>query len=132
MRSYNHRSMTRLPEFPNSVRVALRIDPYNGRDQLWAPYVHEGTLVKLVITFEPHDPRLAQLADFAGVKQTIYPTHSPNGYVVFCRLDRPDNTPLSRPRASKPEPYDPPEDEEYDATEASALLHRWLNGRYGY
>jgi hypothetical protein len=69
---------------PSDFTVKLCEGSHKGQPQLWAPAHHEGKSYRLVIAHDRRD--LARHEPKAGEVWRVYPDHSPNGHVVFCRL----------------------------------------------
>jgi hypothetical protein len=71
-------------DFPRTVTIKLQQGTHNGRLQFFAPYQHGGKHCKLVVMSEC----LAMKQCAHNETWEVSPLSSPNGHIVFCRLNR--------------------------------------------
>jgi len=71
---------------PGSFTVQLQEGTHRGERQLWAPVSHDGHSYRLVISGQISGVR--SVYPQAGETWDVWPDHSPNGHVVFCRPHR--------------------------------------------
>jgi hypothetical protein len=69
---------------PGEFTIKLCEGSHRGLPQLWAFADHAGKQYRLVIAEGPRG--LSLYEPKAGEVWRVYPDHSPNGHVVFCRL----------------------------------------------